>query len=204
MKSKSINIVLLPSKEVSKKSIKISKDIKRSGGIFVLDDKNFFTHISIYMLEVPIKNISKIKTALKNLTENTKPLKIIATNYRKNPTGYIDIEYKKSKNILDLQKEIIEIINPYRENILREQDKNRLASLPTPQQKILKKYGYRSIGKYFSPHITFSRIKKLENLENILLKEDMNEFSFEAKEIGLFELGENGTCVKPIKIFKLK
>ena len=57
MKSQPFNIVIVPPKEISQQAIKLSRKFKGSKSLFVLNQKNKFPHLSLYMLELPLINL---------------------------------------------------------------------------------------------------------------------------------------------------
>ncbi|MBI4094219.1 MAG: DUF1045 domain-containing protein, partial [Candidatus Liptonbacteria bacterium] len=154
MQSKSFNIVIYPPKEISQKAITVSKELKKKGGLFFLDGKNYFPHVTIYMTEFPVKNIPKVKKVLRNFAAKTKPFHATSLKYRQSADGYIDVDYRKSKEIKDLQKKVIALLNPLREGLSRPKDEARISELSKAQQRNIKRYGYRGVGAEFFPHIT--------------------------------------------------
>lgn len=199
IKSNSFNIAIVPSEEVTKRAIAISKKLKRDGGLFVLNKRLYSSHITVYMTKLPLKNLKEVSHVLRQLAATIKPLKLTALDYHQND-GWIDIEYKRNKAIQDLQKKIIKYINPFRQNLLRANEMERLPGLPKQQAQYVKKYGYRGVLKYYRPHLTLTRLKSDKNVIVELEKENLN---FIAKEIGIFYLGEYGSCKKLIAKFKL-
>lgn len=201
MKNKPFNIVILPPEEIAKKAMAVSKKLKKKGGLFVLDDKNYFSHITIYAAEFPIKNMPKIKSVLRDFAARTKPFRAASLKYRQNVEGYVDVSYRRSKQMKKLQADIISLINPLRERTLRPKDAARLDSLSGRQRRNLKRYGTRNIGEDYFPHITFTRLAKFDKSALAVIKKA--DFSFEVRKLGFFYLGENGTCRKLIATFDL-
>lgn len=199
MESKSFNIVIYPPADISRKAINISKKLKKGGGLFILDHKNYFPHITLYMAEFPIKNVPKIKKLLNEFTTETKPFQINSLKYRQDKDGYIDINYSKSKNIDKLQKKIITILNPLRDGLIRPKDEARMNEYNKAQQCNIKRYGYRSIGVNFFPHLTLTKLEKFN--KSIFTNIDKQNFSFKVDKIGFFYLDDYGTCHKLIEIF---
>ena len=83
-KTKPFNIVIYPPVEISKRAIAVSKKLKSKKGLFVLDGKNYFPHITLYMTEFPLKNVAKVKKLLKQFATKTKPFEISSSKYRQN------------------------------------------------------------------------------------------------------------------------
>jgi len=200
-KTKLFNIVICPPVKISKRAIAVSKKLKNRNALFVLDGKNYFPHITLYMTEFPLKNVVKVRKLLKQFAVKTKPFEISSSKYRQNTDGYIDVDYKKSKNINELQKKIIKLLNPLREGQMRQKDKARISEMTKAEQKNLKLYGYRGVGAKFFPHLTFSKLEKFD--KSALSGVDKSNFSFRVDKIGFFYLGDYGTCRKLIEIFDL-
>ncbi len=201
MESKSFNIVIYPPVDISKKAISISKKLEEKGGLFVLNGKKYFPHITVYMAEFPVKNIPKIRKMLRDFAVKTKPFRITSSKYRQVEDGYIDVSYKKSKDIEELQKKIIALLNHLREGLLRLKDEARMNEYNKAQQHNIKLYGYRSVGEEFFPHLTFTKLEKFD--KSAFLNIGKLNFSFKVDKIGFFHLGDYGTCHKLIEIFDL-
>ncbi|MBP6005281.1 hypothetical protein KA531_00005, partial [Candidatus Saccharibacteria bacterium] len=60
---------------------------------------------------------------------------------------------------------------------------------------------YPAVGDLFRPHITLTRLK--EHNPNVLelLQQDITTFNGVFDRLGLFEMGENGTCIRKIAEF---
>jgi 2'-5' RNA ligase len=200
MKSAPFNIVIAPSKQVAKKAAGISKKLKGRGGLFVLD-KNHSPHITLYMTEFPLKNIPEIKTRLQGLAAKMRPFLTSSLNYGQSKDGDIDINYWHSRDIQNLQRKIISLLNPLRGGLIRKRDEERKRLLPKKQQRNIELYGYRSVGQEFHPHLTFTKLAKFNKSAFANIKK-LN-FSFVVKKIGFSRLGDHGTCHKLIKTFDL-
>jgi len=205
MKSKSLNIVIYPPREIFQKAITVSEQFnKKEKGLFALNDKNYFPHITIYMAEFPVHNIPKIKKVLRDFIITTKSFHMISLKYYHSDDGYIFVDYKKSPELKNLQKKIVNLLNPLREDLLRAKDVDRMNDLDknSLEFKNIKRYGYRSVGENFSPHLTFTKLAISNN--SLLAKIAEFDFSFKFDQLGLFYLGEYGTCHDLIEIFKIK
>ena len=201
MKTKLFNIVIYPPLNIIQKAITISKKLHRKGGLFILDNKNYFLHLTLYMVELPVKNIPQVIKTLKDLILKLKPFTITPTKYEQNETGYTNITFRRSKQLVQLQKQIVHAIQSWTEGHLREKDQVQIKKLTKTEQKNLKQYGYRNVGTLFSPHITFTKLKKYN--PDAFLNIPKTNFSFRVEKIGLFYLSKHGTCTKLIKIFDL-
>ncbi|MEK7173374.1 MAG: 2'-5' RNA ligase family protein [Patescibacteria group bacterium] len=201
--STSLNIEISPPAGISQRAISVSQAFKSRSSLFVLDNKNYFPHISLYMTEFPLENIKEISKNLKQLASETKPFIIESTGYKQDNDGYIYVSYQISLKIKKLQTDIVKLLNPLRRGLIRKNDKLRirLGKYSKAQQKNVQLYGYRGVGNEFNPHLTFAKLETFDKTALSLIPK--YDFSFEASKIGLFYLGDYGTCHKPIKIFNL-
>ncbi len=96
-------------------------------------------------------------------------------------------------------------ISPLRKNHLREKfkDPKYLHKLDAAEKKNIAEYGYPYVKNLYSPHITLTALSEQEkrattdSIQNIKLKD------FTCSKIGIFYMGDHGTCTKLIKEFSL-
>jgi hypothetical protein len=201
MRSRPYDVVLLPEAVISQKALKVSKIFEPRGVLFTLDEKSFFSHLSLYMLQLDGTGVKTVSERLAVLASDEKVIAIdaISYNYEKE---YIDVEYYRTPELVTLQNKVVELLNPIRDG-LREKDQERLNSVTGEELQNILLYGYRSIGNQFNPHLTFSRFI-LEQKEIINELPDKTTFSGKYEYLALFEMGENGTCTKLVNSWKLK
>ena|SRR3989344_5967750 len=200
MNSKPYDIVLLPDIKITKESLRLSNSLKNHGVYFTLNNQSYFSHVSIYMLQLSDDGLKKAINFLTEFSKTINNIEAIAHSFNYTD-GYFDLEYLKTDEISKLQEKIISELNPVRDG-LREKDKQRLASADDETKANITEYGFRSVGKLFYPHLTFTRFK---NDQKSILDELPSKEEFGGKFVGLgiFEIGDNGTCVKLVKKWKL-
>lgn len=116
--------------------------------------------------------------------------------------GYVDPEYKVTNELQSLQENILDGINPLRAG-MREKDIAKMQDATGTKLANLQKYGYPSIGKLFRPHMTLTRLK--DHMPEVLdILPAINTFDGIFDRIGLFEMGDNGTCIRKILEISLK
>lgn len=193
------NIVILPPKEIAERAMLVSKELANVGSFFVLDQKQFLPHITLYMVELPSEHMAMVKDALKHIASELLPLQMEQTVYRHVYDGYVDVAFAKTPNLMRLQERIIETVNPLREGLLRATDRERFDSLPTEEQAQLNKYGFRSIGHMYAPHLTLSRLTQ-SNPDSIN-QLTPRAFSFSATTLALTRIASHGTCPEILETF---
>lgn len=203
-KSLSCNIALCSSKEIIKKSIRVSRALKKKGSVFALDDKNYYPHVTIYMTEFPRRNISLVARILEQVANNAKSLSLKAVGYKQSKgRGYVDVEYKRTQELDNLQKKIVKALNAARDGLIPGFLQKKLSKLEGWRQKNLKKYGYDNVGRRFRPHITLGKLPGNKGDTDVL--QDLPRFNFDCKAqtIVLFRSGKYAAARRVIRKFKL-
>lgn len=201
-----LNIALIPPKNISDVVIQISKKISEEfETYFALDGINFFPHMTIYSPEYPKESLVGILDKLEEVTRELNPITLAPIKISAEEKGYLDIEMENSIEILDLHKYIIEVFNGFRRGHLRDKykDEEYLSKLSIGEQQNIEVYGYPLVLDFFRPHLTITRF--VDESLNTKIKGEIESslHPFQVDEIGIFEMGENGTCVNLVRKFKL-
>lgn len=205
MSSLPCDIVLLPSLELENKAIEASKATSKYDSFFTLEIGRFYPHMSIYMFQLNDSDISKVEEVLAKIAKDTKAINATATTYSLGTgfgVGYVDPEYEVTEELSNLQNSVVEAVNPIRAG-MRESDVRKMQDAEGLKLENLQKYGYPAIGDLFRPHITLTRLKEHNPKVLELLPKDVSTFSGVFDRLGLFEMGENGTCIRKIAEFPL-
>lgn len=200
MNSIPCDIVLLPDATVTERAYSLSAILETNDTFFTLKDGSFFPHASLYMTQLKLSDLSHVSSILNNIASYTPQIHLVAKEYHQE-AGYIDIEYLRTQLVDNLQMKVIEAINPIRDD-LREKDKVRLQTAEGKERENIEKYGYRSVGELFTPHLTLTRLKSIDPIEVVSLP-GIHSFNTVFNKIGLFEMGDNGTCIRKIAEFNL-
>jgi len=201
MNSIPCDIVILPTPELTKEAIASSIRLEQYGTLFILQNDTYVPHVSLYMTQLKISSLAKAKELLADIATRTSTLSLVATDYSQTE-GYIDADYLRTNEIAHLQMRVIDAINPIRDG-MREKDKTRMLAATGKVRENLKKYGYRGVGELFRPHMTLTRFDDSKAIDTGTLSEP-SQFSGQFIKLGLFEMGDNGTCVRKIAEFKLE
>lgn len=195
------NIVLLPSLELAQRAIAFSEQLAEYGTVSTLHANGPVPHASLYMTQLKVADMERIKEILADIAARTPVFDLAANGYWLE-ARYFDADYKRTGELADLQMEIIDAINPIRDG-MREKDKARLSTTEGLVRENLEKYGYRGVGEMFRPHMTLTRFTDEELALDAIEKPDAHSFDGVFDRIGLFEMGDNGTCVRRIAEFNL-
>lgn len=197
----SCNIAIIPPPAIAHKAIAASRLLRRHGGLYVLDSKKYFPHITLYMTEFPVKNIPMIKTLLRRLSLETRTLGFSSPAIRLKKDRSVVI-ILKSVAVRTLHRKIVRILNHLREGLMRPKDAARFDQLTTQEQCMLQRYGYKDALARYVPHLTLA---KLSSAKRPAITDFISSNSvFRSRMIGLFQSGEHGTCRKLLAKFTIQ
>jgi 2'-5' RNA ligase len=202
MESMACDVVLIPEDTIANRAIEISKSLEKEGTLFTLGKNGCQPHVSIYMLQLKVSDLEKVAELLKNIAQKTAKFNLEATRYFE-VMQYIDAECQKTVALETLQSNVIGTLNPFRDG-MRENDRARMEQAESLAKEYFEKYGTKSVFDFFRPHLTFTRFKSEQTKAQDLLPKDISQFSGAFTHLGLFEMGENGTCIRKIAAFELQ
>lgn len=200
-----INIAFRPPATVVEMVAQLSREIsQKEEALFVLDNLNFYPHMTIYFLEYPAYNGDKILEKLEGLLKSLSPIKFVASAIVTS-RGYIGMATHYSQDLRNLHEAIVRETNPFREDHLRaEYDTMNKDKISPGKKRNIQLYGHPDVLDLYKPHITITRLKDEKIAQKIAknINWPVKDFMFDT--IGVFKTGENGTCVKLIKEFNLR
>lgn len=194
----------MPGPAVARRSIEVSGSLSGCGTEFTLDDVKLFGHLSMYMGSFEPAGVPAAVAALRGIAARTPPLPLVADRYTQDvEQGMIEVTYRESAAASRLQEMVVAALNPLRVG-LREADPvgHRISDwLPTTTGETrhnLETYGYDEIGGLFRPHITFTRFVQRGRRVDLGALPPVAGFSGTFSRLGLYEMGEHGTCTRAV------
>lgn len=200
MSSIPCNVVLLPSETIASKVIDLSHKLKSDKSLYTLDGVNCFAHLSLYMFQIKVADLELVKDLLASLASKFKSLDLIASRYDQ-AMGFIDIEYTRNQQLDDLASEVVKLVNPLRDG-MRAKDRKRMGSATGLALSNYQKYGYKNVGELFRPHISLTRFSDENPIDTSPLPQ-IEQYSGLFNQLAIFEMGDNGTCVRKIGSYSL-
>ncbi len=187
-----VDVVLLPSEEVTNQAIEANKGLlKQYADRIILDKEKCLPHISLAMGCMEERDITDIEKIIKTIAEKYNPgqLSVIGINTGTNSLGekVSAFEVKKTKKLLSLHKEVMRRMTPY---FSYDVTAEMVFSPPKACESTLlwiKNYPEKSAFENYFPHITIGYGQ-------------VDDFSFTAEftasKLALFHLGNHCTCRK--------
>jgi hypothetical protein len=200
------DIVLLPSVEQAQLASQASQLLTPQGSLFTLDNQGFYAHASLYMFQMNASDQDACIAALQHVASQTAVQYLQQDGYFYQDSGhgkgYVDVAFSRNEEADTLQQHVIEVFNKLRAG-MREKDKAKMLDATGLKLENLQKYGYPAVGELFRPHITLTKFP-IEIEPDLSTLPDPAIFNGEFDRIGLFEMGDNGTCVRKIAEFHLQ
>lgn len=200
MRSDPYDIVLLPEAGIATKAIQNSKELEVLDTLFTLGTDTYAPHVSLYMTQLKAEDLAKAGQQLAAIASATPPILLEADSYVR-AEGYIDANYIRTQAIRQLQATVIQAINPLRDGMYDDAKQQLQAATGLARQN-LEQYGDWRVGDLFRPHLTLTRFAKHDPIP----LEDLpapTAFSGNYTMLAIFEMDDNGTCLRKIQEFKL-
>lgn len=205
MTGRDLNIVLLPDEKTSKLAINLSEKLtSQIPSYFTLNTTNFKPHITLYQGSFPEKNIPRVLETVEQITKELNPVNISTQGFFISPGGYVWWNTEKGE-LQGLHEKMLNATNHLREGLIPEPSLEQLPNLAGREKENVLETGAIYNRDLYSPHITITRLKKLEDKEKSLriLEGNKTQISFMTHIIGVANLGAHGTISEIIKEFRL-
>jgi hypothetical protein len=195
-----VDVVLLPSQEVTNQAIKANKELlKQYADRIILDKESCLPHISLAMGCTDEQNIPDIEKILHIIADKYNPgqLNVLGISIGTNALGekVSSFEVEKTERLLSLHEEVMRRIIPY---LSYDVTAEMVLSPPIAGESTLlwiKNYPDKSAFENFFPHITIGYGQ-------------LDEFSFTAEfaasKLALCHLGNHCTCRKVLVAAEIK
>lgn len=200
---KRYNIVIIPTPAVNHDAEFVSEFIAgKQETCFVLDHATQFPHISLYHVYLDEASVKEVADAVQRIAKSFAPFTVQSTGYHTVKGEWIDASYVLDEPLFKLHRACLEGIAPFR---VRQKDvvmREDWSDSSPARQENLELYGWSEARDLFRPHLTLARLKGKVDEDFLEIFPEKN-FSFEVCKIGLYELGEHGTCRKLLAEYTL-
>ncbi|MDO8579371.1 MAG: DUF1045 domain-containing protein, partial [bacterium] len=105
--------------------------------------------------------------------------------------------------IQQAHEKIVSVLNPLREGRIRDKYKEYHMEFNSEELENIEKYGYPGAMDLYNPHLTITRLKDENKAKEILSTIEWDISGFTVNKIGVYKMGEHGTCRELIKEFNL-
>ena len=166
--------------------------------LFIIDNRNYFAHITLYNLELPPGQTAMVEYRLKEAVGGQGDMICRFQEIATDESGGIFVALNKSPEIAALSDIVVNTLNPLREDHIRDKYLD-----PTYQKKLDKKqidyiyqYGFWRLKEFFAPHITLAAVEPPDQAKAAAHKIIWPISDFTCSTIGIFKSGPHGTCTE--------
>lgn len=199
-----LNIAFKVPDEVARASIMISQKLsKKEDAFFVLDNVNYFPHITCYSIEFPESNIEKVIEVIDDISNNFSPVEF---RYKKNEAvlGWVAVYFEYHDELRKLHSRLIKELSPLRYKNEVNGSTRIDEGTPDEERINIENYGRPHIMNTYNPHLTITRLKDYDVVEKTSTDLIWKINKFTSDSIGIFVSGEHGTCIELIRDFKIR
>jgi 2'-5' RNA ligase len=198
---KAYDIVIIPGQEVADSAREVSAFLRtQTKTCFSLGTTENFPHISLYHFSAEEYSLEDIQKTLQEVTNSLRSFFVKQPHYGLVGNYWVDVSYEKDEPLAVLHQTVLDSVAPFREKSI--EHKEEWSDDSQERQENLKLYGWSEAGSLYRPHLTLTRLVDMSD-ESVLDTLPLKNYSFSAKKLGLYELGEYGTCKKLIAEFTL-
>src|SRR4051812_26459145 len=137
-----INVCIVPPPEIGQRIVDISQSLKSEKTMFVLDGKNKFPHMTLYMARFHDDQLENVILSAEEIIKNIKSFHCKHSGYFKTAGRYFEISYEKTNDLVSLHDNIIKNIKHHRLDPENPYKENYYAPYTSEQHKNAKETGY--------------------------------------------------------------
>jgi 2'-5' RNA ligase len=205
-----LNIALKPSNESLKKLLEISNLFRNQKNLeFLVDNRSFIFHLTLYQTIFPIESLDEIKKTLDKFKSDFDIFNFLTLNLI-NVEKAVWLALADSKELNTIHNFCLNKFSDLRSNLIPEKykdDSEKYLSLNKKQQQMVKDYGNPYVKTERStPHITLCEFS--EETNDMTINGILNDYFLDFQKVTfdkimLCESGDHGTCVKILHEIKL-
>ena len=194
-----LRVLYLLDERSEKLAYRLANEAEKFGKCQFKLDVDHLPHITIYHAEYPVKNLSKIRSSLKNYSNKLHGSKLWSQGLESG-WGYVGVNFKKTKDILKIHEDLVKELNLLREGHVREKYHEEIEKGIYSQSEAIniREFGYPYVLDLYRPHMNLVKFEN-ESLGikamNKLIKEFRN-FEGRIQGLALAEKGEFGSVSK--------
>jgi len=194
------NIAIIPPENIRELAREVSSQFTQNA-YFTLNDGDIIPHLSLYHIPLARNSVDEANAVLEKTIQKFSSFEITGKEYYSHLGGWVGISYEKSARVISLEERVLDIL----EDLWCREFAHENEDVGGEKGKNIQKFGWVDAGSRFFPHITLSRLKNENDrsAKQSLEKYIISHWSFSVERVGLFELGEHGTCTKLLKTFYL-
>jgi hypothetical protein len=195
-----LNVAILPPMSTAAEVERLSATLQTQGGLFRIDGKQRFAHLTLYMARFANLNIDSAVAEAAKFAKEHRSGTLDHTGYYLTQGNYYEVSYARSQGVLKLQQGASDSLLPLRHSPGHPRIEEFFAPCSTRQREQAERTGYDLAGDLYRPHITITRFAEPPTRALPSPKVDL---SFSATTIGLFRADDLGAVTEALGIWRL-
>ncbi len=197
-----INVCIIPPEDVARQCVQISQSLKSDNKMFVLDGKDAFAHMTVFMARFPESEIANVISATQKVLSDIKSFSCKHTGYFLTQGRYLEVSYHKSAEFLNLHELLIKGLKVYRINPGDPFEEGYFAPYTPEQQKNAKETGYDLAYNLYCPHVTLTRYKEGQ-VPDVFPAFNHARLSFQLSKVAVYKANDNGAVYEELAKFSV-
>lgn len=195
-----LNVAILPPPSTAAEVERLSAALQTRGGLFQVDGKHKFAHLTLYMARFANSNIDSAVAEAAKFARRHSACTLDHTGYYLTRGKYYEVSYARSEGVMKLHQSASDSLLPLRYSPGRPWIEDYFAPYSKRQREEAERAGYDLAGDLYRPHITITRFA--EPPINALPSPKI-DLSFSATTIGLFRADNLGASTAAIGLWSL-
>lgn len=195
-----LNIALSLPNDVRAADIALSENLaKHHETYFMLGEKENYPHITVYAVEFPDNAVEEVLDAVRKIAAQFQPIPCTVKQVEAHQ-GYVGVEIEKSPALAHLHEEIVAPLAPLRAPTA-DSSADYAMSFTPEQRDNIQRYGYADAMQLYNPHFTITRLKDEKEAGEVAkgITWDIPEFTVDS--LGVYTMGDHGTCNELLQEF---
>ena len=195
-----LNVAILPPTSTAAEVERLSAALQSHGGLFRIDGKQRFAHLTLYMARFANSNIDSVVAEAARFAKVHGACTLDHTGFYLTQGNYYEVSYARSEVMTKLQQGAADSLLPLRYSPGRPRVEDFFAPYSKRQREQAERSGYDLAGDLYRPHITMTRFAEPPTHTLPCPKIDL---SFSATTIGLFRADSLGAATEALGSWRL-
>lgn len=197
-----LNFALNLPDQVRAWSIALSQEMsRRYDSHFVLGKNENHPHITVCTIDFHNGHMQRVLDAVEQLAAETNPLTCTVQRIETHQ-GYIGVEVIKSSTLMHFHEQAVKLMAPLRAQ-QHGDEANYGMTFTDEQIANMEQYGYPDAMQLYNPHFTITRLTDEPQAEKLVPSIQVCVSEFTVRSIGIYTMGDHGTCKKLFGEFML-
>ena len=195
---KMLNVVLRPTEELVEAAVSLSARIAQDHETdFVLDGVTFHPHVTLYKISIADEDVLGVYARVQQVARRHRPISCPFGAFQ-DGRGYLYLRLKPEEALQLLHAELVRALNGVRIRGARIRSKGREAVMSSEERFNNLRYGHPNVLDTYRPHMSISRLRDPDEVGRVLKEiswpENWTEQVFRSSMLGVYLMGEHGTC----------